>query len=272
MISKTLKSKHIGFFGAGNMAEALAKGLLAGKMPAANLLACDLKEARRKYFKNTLGVPVTNDNRKVVRESDIAVFAVKPQDIATVLAIISPVPTGKLFISICAGVSTKFIEKQLTGKPHVIRAMPNTPMLVGAGAAAIAPGKHATKTDLKTARSIFEAAAEVVEVEEDMMDAVTAVSGSGPAYFFYLTEALAKAGEKLGLPPEEAMLLARQTACGAGRLLEGSEDTPEALRKKVTSPGGTTFAAIAKMNEAKISDAFIAAVEAAAARSKEIGR
>lgn len=267
-----LEGKRIGFFGAGNMAEALARGLLSGGVPPAAIVASDVVEARRKLFSDTLGLSVTNDNREVLARSDVAIFAVKPQNMPELLAIISGASHGRLFISICAGVSTAFIEKELGGNPRVVRAMPNTPMLVGAGAAAIAAGRYATSDDMAVARAIFETAAKVVEAKEELMDAVTAVSGSGPAYFFYLVECMVEAGVRLGLSRAQAQALARQTALGAGRLLAESQDSPEELRRKVTSPGGTTFAAITKMEEAGVKAAVIRALEAAAARAKELGR
>jgi pyrroline-5-carboxylate reductase len=254
------------------MAEALARGLLAGGVPAGSITAVDVAEARREFFKRELGVRATTDNASVLAGADVLVFAVKPQNMPELLATLKGASGGKLFISICAGISTAFIEERLGGAPRVVRAMPNTPMLVAAGAAAIAKGSHATDDDLETARAIFETAAKVIVVKESMMDAVTAVSGSGPAYYFYLTEALVEAGVKLGLPRDAALALARQTAFGAGKLLAGSEDLPETLRQKVTSPGGTTFAAISKMEEAHVKAAIVAAIGAAAARSKELGK
>lgn len=267
----SLKGKRIGFFGAGNMAEALARGLLSAGVPAKMLLASDLAEARRKLFRDKLSIETTNDNRKVLSISDVVVFAVKPQDIPRVLAIISPASPDKVLVSICAGVTTGFIEKSLSGKPRVVRAMPNMPVDVGAGVAAVCGGKWARKRDLALARKLFEASGKVVEVEESAMDAVTAVSGSGPAYFFYLVEALAEAGEKLGLTEDAALLLAKETCFGAGKLLAESPAPPAKLRRKVTSPGGTTFAAIQTMKKASLKEIVIRAVEAAAARSKELG-
>jgi pyrroline-5-carboxylate reductase len=269
---KHVAGKRIGFFGAGNMAEALVRALLAAGVPAADIIASDVAEARRAFFSRELGVAATNDSREVLAKSDIAIFAVKPQNMGELTAIIAPPPPGRLFISICAGVSTNFIERQLSGSPRVVRAMPNTPMLVGAGAAALAKGAFATDDDLTVAREIFETSAKVIVVKESMMDAVTAVSGSGPAYFFYLVEAMVEAGVKLGLPRDAALALARQTAFGAGKLLAESDDSPEILRRKVTSPGGTTFAAISRMEDAHLKAIVVAAVEAAAAKAKELGR
>ena len=267
-----LEGKKIGFFGAGNMAEALCRGLLSAGVPAKELFASDLAEDRRAYFKKELGVKTTNDNRKILTKSNVVVFAVKPQNVMELLAILSPSPADKLFVSICAGVTTGFIEKQLSGTPRVVRAMPNTPMLVGKGVTAICRGQWATEDDLAVAKEIFGVASLLVDVDEGQMDAVTAVSGSGPAYFFHLVEAMVAAGVKLGLSEEAALVLAKETCLGAGALLAESDDPPEELRRKVTSPGGTTFAAIAKMTEAGLKEIVIAAVEAAAARSKEIGR
>ncbi len=267
-----LEGKRIGFLGAGNMAEALVRGLISGGFPAGSIIASDVSEARRKFFADDLHVAATNDNRDVVAKSDIVVFAVKPQNMPELVAILSGVGPGKLFISICAGISTSFIEKGLGGTPHVVRAMPNTPMLVGAGAAAIAKGANANDADVTVARAIFESAAKVTVVTESMMDAVTAVSGSGPAYFLYLVEALAEAGVVLGLRKAAALELARQTAFGTGKLLAESPDSPEELRRKVTSPGGTTFAAISKLEAAGLKAIVTEAVKAAAARSKELGR
>lgn len=272
MTLQLLSGKRVGFMGAGNMAEALARALFAAGFTKDASIASDVSEARRKFFEDAFHVAVTNDNRQVLARSDVVVFAVKPQNIHELLAIISGATHDKLFVSICAGVSTASIEKSLGGAPRVIRAMPNTPMLVGAGAAAVTRGKYATDEDLALAIELFECAAKVVVVKEALMDAVTAVSGSGPAYFFYLVEALVEAGTKLGLPKDAALLLARQTAFGAGKLLAESPDAPEELRRKVTSPGGTTFAAITKMDEAGVKAALVKAVEAAAARSKELGR
>ncbi len=262
---------RIGFFGAGNMAEALARGLLSTGFPGASLMASDLKEDRRRHLREAVGIETTNDNRDVLSRSNICIFAVKPQDMPKLLAILSPASPEKLFISICAGVTTRYIEKILSGAPRVVRAMPNTPMLVGAGVAAVARGRWATDDDLKVTRTIFSSAAEVVDVEESLMDAVTAVSGSGPAYFFYLVELMTDAGIKLGLPADAAALLARRTCLGAGRLLAESDESARELRRKVSSPGGTTFAAISKLEEAGVDRALSVAIEAAAARSKELG-
>ena len=169
------------------------------------------------------------------------------------------------------GVSTRFIARQLGGDSRrVIRAMPNTPMLLGEGMVALAAGEHATPGDMETARSFFHAAATVIDVSEEKLDAVTAVSGSGPAYFFYLAEQMIRAAVDLGLSPAEAHLLVTRTATGAARMLAESGDAADVLRRKVTSPGGTTNAAITHLDASQWPQATVDAIKAAARRSKEL--
>src|ERR1700722_19994136 len=205
-------SYDLGIIGAGNMAEAIVGGLLRGGKTAAERIAVsDVSSERRQFFQTQLKVAAVDDNKSVAAQSRILLLCVKPQQMAAVLAGLGAAANpDALIISIAAGVSTQFIETNLGGgKPwRVVRAMPNTPMLLGEGAAAICPGRRATSDDLAEARRIFEAGAVVIETTEDKMDAVTALSGSGPAYFFYLTEQLVKAGVELGLSPADAQLLA----------------------------------------------------------------
>jgi pyrroline-5-carboxylate reductase len=178
-----------------------------------------------------------------------------------------------LIVSIAAGIGTAFIEKHLGGDTRwrVIRTMPNTPMLVGEGMVAMAPGAHATTEDLASARRLFEAAADVIELDERHMDTVTAVSGSGPAYFFFLVEQMIQAGIDLGLTPEQAAQLAKKTAAGAAKMLATSTDPPAELRRKVTSPGGTTEAAINHMTHNAWPKITVDAIKAAQRRGKELG-
>jgi pyrroline-5-carboxylate reductase len=196
---------------------------------------------------------------------------------AAVLAGLGPaLDPSALVISIAAGISTAFIERNLgTAQPgrrwRVIRTMPNTPMLVGEGMVAIARGSHALPDDVADARRLFESAASVIEVTEDRIDAVTAVSGSGPAYFFYLVEQMVRAGVELGLTPEQAHRLATQTALGAAKMMATSTDSPQELRRKVTSPNGTTQAAITHLESSGAGAAIVEAVKAADKRSKELG-
>jgi len=264
----------IGFIGAGNMATALAKGLLAGGLVRAErMCAADIDEARRRAFERVTSARVFSAGSAVVQEADVVVLAVKPLQMQQVLRESGPEFSERhLVISIAAGITTAFIEKFLRNGVRLVRAMPNTPMLVGAGAVAIAKGKWATDADLALARKVFECAATVVTVDEQQLDAVTAVSGSGPAYFFYLTEMMIDAGLELGLSEETAVALARQTALGAGRMLAETKESARQLRTKVTSPGGTTEAALKFMMQAGVRESVIEAIKAAAARSAELGK
>jgi pyrroline-5-carboxylate reductase len=266
---------QLGILGAGNMAEAIARGVIqSGLLHPANVLASDVSPARRDLFIHQLGIRAVDDNREVAQQAQTIVLSVKPQHMAQVLSDIGAVAQlSSLFISIAAGISSQFIETHLGGSQNwrVIRTMPNTPMLVGEGMVALARGKHATEADAAWAQKLFEAAADVIEVSEDKLDAVTAVSGSGPAYFFYLVEQIIRAGTELGLTPKEARQLAIKTSAGAAKMLSTSVDTPQDLRRKVTSPGGTTQAAITHLERHAASVIIIDAIKAAAERSRELG-
>ena len=264
----------VAFIGAGNMAEALARGLVsAGVVPPGRIVAADPSPDRRHLFQSALGIRAVEDNRDAVRDAPVVVLAVKPQVVDKALA-----PVGghfgpeKLVLSICAGVSTSHLEEILADGTRVVRAMPNTPMLVGRGMAAVCAGAHATDDDLATAERLLGAAADVIRVPEPLMDAVTAVSGSGPAYFFYLAELLAAAAVEVGLPEDQAARLARVTFEGAARLLAESGESPAALREKVTSPGGTTEAALRTFDALGFGRLVTEAVRAARDRGRELGR
>jgi len=256
------------------MAEAIVRGLLrSGRLGADRIIVADVSPARREFFQSQLKVKAVEDNQTVARQSRTLLLSVKPQQMAGLLKnLAGALKSETLIVSIAAAVSTGFIEKSLggAGKWRVVRAMPNTPMLLGEGVAAICPGANASTDDLKQTRGIFESAAAVIETTEDKMDAVTALSGSGPAYFFYLTEQLVKAGIALGLPAEQAHLLAVRTALGAGKMLTEAGADPAELRRKVTSPGGTTEAAVTKLDAAGWPAAMVEAVKAAAARSGQL--
>lgn len=268
----SLKNKTTAFLGAGNMGEALIRGLLTAKtvMPS-QIVATDVRPERLGELAKTFGIHTTDDNAKAVAGADIVLLAVKPQQMSAVLAPLKAAGiTGKLFISIAAGVTAARIESELGGNVHVVRAMPNTPALVGAGAAALAKGAHATDDDLATAEAILGAVGITVRVEEKFIDAVTALSGSGPAYIFFVTEAMIKAGVAAGLDEALAKKLAIQTVYGAAKLLVESGEDPESLRRKVTSPGGTTEAALRVMSERKLAEIFTEAIKAAEKRSREL--
>lgn len=267
---------ELGIIGAGNMAEAIVRGVIAAKVfSAGQIIASDVSPARRDLFSAQLRVKAVEDNAEVGRRSRILLLSVKPQQMAAALAKLGEVTDSQtLIISIAAGISSGFIEKHLGGGKswRIIRSMPNTPMLVGEGMVAIAAGRHARAEDMLRARSIFESAATVVEATEDKIDAVTAVSGSGPAYFFYLVEQMIAAGVELGLTPEQSHLLATRTALGAAKMLTTSADAPRELRRKVTSPGGTTQAAITCFESHGVGPAIIEGVKAAEKRGKELGQ
>jgi len=263
----------IGFIGAGNMAEAMAKGLTGAGFAADRLLASDVSASRRTLFRSEIGVEAIESNTELVSRADLVILAVKPQIIADVLkGVAKHLKPKHLVVSIAAGVSTRFIESMLGAQIRVVRAMPSTPMLVGKGIAALSAGKNATGKDLELAREIFSVAGKVLIVDEAKMDAVTAVSGSGPAYFFYFIEALRDAGVKEGLDETEALVLATYTAEGAARLLIETDRKPEDLRLMVTSPNGTTHAAITEMESLHVKQNILRGVRAAANRSRELGK
>ncbi len=268
----SLQNKTIAFIGAGNMGEALIRGLLAGRTVAARqIIATDVRAARCDFMTKTFGVRVTDDNLEAAKAADIIVLAVKPQQVDEVLLGFKWAMTDqKLVISIAAGVTTGRIEQALGERTRVMRVMPNTPALVGAGAAAVARGAHATDDDLATTESILRAVGICVRVDEKFIDAVTALSGSGPAYVYYVTEAMIRAGVTAGLDRAMAKKLAIQTVYGAAKLLVESGEEPESLRRKVTSPGGTTEAALKVMTERKLVELFGEAMKAAETRSREL--
>ena len=262
----------IGFIGGGNMAEALVKGLIQGTFPAGEILVSEPAESRRKLLETRYGIQVLEENLEVVRACDLLVLAVKPQIADEVLSgFAGAFGSQKLMISILAGVATASLEGHFDGRPRVVRAMPNTPSLVGEGATALSPGRFATADDLLAARHLFETVGAVQVVGEALMDAVTGLSGSGPAYVFTIIEALADGGVKAGLPRETAAALAVQTVLGAARLVQESGEHPAVLRDRVCSPGGTTIAGVKALEEKGVRGALMEAVERAAARSRELG-
>lgn len=270
----SIKGRRVGFVGGGNMAEALIRGLLDTHLVPADLLAAtDVRPERTAQLARQFAITAHADNARLVREADVVVLAVKPQVMAAVLAEIAPTVTARhLLISIAAGVSTAAIRAALGKDARIIRVMPNTPALVGQGAAAIARGKGIGPEDLATAEEIFGAVGRAVVLDEEQMDAVTGLSGSGPAYVAIVIESLADGGVRMGLDRATAMTLATQTVLGAARLLAETGMHPGALKDMVSSPGGTTIAGIAALEEGGIRTALIQAVERATQRSRELGR
>ena len=268
-----LKEKTIGFIGGGNMAEALIKGLLAGGLPADDVLVAEPSDERRAFLADRYGVAATAENGSVTAESDILILAVKPQIAPSVLAEIGgAICPAKLLISIMAGIRTDAIEAACPGGTRVVRVMPNTPALVMEGASAIAAGASASGDDLSLTRRIFELVGKCWPVDEKLMDAVTGLSGSGPAYVLTFIEALSDAGVKNGLPRDVAFGLAAQTVFGSAKLLLETREHPALLREKVTSPGGTTIAGLHVLEKEGFRGTVINAVDVATARSKELGK
>ena len=263
---------ELGIIGAGTMAEAIVRGVVRAKvLKGGAILAADPSADRRGVLEG-LGAACTAHNPDAAACPRV-LLAVKPQVLPRVLTEIAPgVGADATVISIAAGITTAMIDQRLGARGRIIRVMPNTPMLVGCGASAIAAGPRATEPDLAWTERLFASGGLTCRVGEKLMDAVTAVSGSGPAYFFYLVEAMVAAGVAEGLDQDTARALAAATCTGAGRMLAETGEKPEVLRAQVTSPGGTTQRAIEMLEAAGVKDALIAAVRAAAARSRELGR
>ena len=269
-----LNNKKIGIIGTGNMGEALVSGLIFSESSEAkNIICTDVRQNKLDQIKNEYGVRTTTDNLKAVAESDIIVYAVKPQIIAAVLKETAPeLDMSKLVISIAAGVPMAAIESCLNKDLRLIRVMPNIAASVKEAASAIAAGAHATQEDIDLAMAIFNSVGKSIFLKENyLMDAITGLSGSGPAYIFLIVDALADAGVKMGLSREEALFLSTQTVLGAAKLLMDTQEHPGQLKDKVTSPGGTAIAGLATLEEGGLRTTLIHAVEAATNRSQELG-
>ncbi len=263
----------LGVLGFGNMGSAILGGLIeTGTIAAPSTLVYDLAEPRCQAAR-AMGAQVAPSPAALAVHSDTLMLAVKPQQIADALVGIQDgLDPHTLIVSIMAGISTRFLRGHLGKEFRVVRVMPNTPALVNAGAAAIALSENCTETDAETASTIFSAVGIVETMPEEALDAVTALSGSGPAYFFYMAECLAEAAVQQGLAPEQAARLAGQTLYGAGKLLAESGEPASVLRERVTSKGGTTAAALARLRALDFQGIVSAAVEAAANRSRELGK
>jgi pyrroline-5-carboxylate reductase len=270
----SIKGKRVGFLGAGNMGEAMIRGMLqAGLVPAGSIFASDAQRERLAHIAGQYGIQSVAGNVDLVRESDVIVLAVKPQIMAAVLGEIAPAADAKkLFISVAAGVATGTIRAQLGRPVRLIRVMPNTPALVLEGVTAIARAEGLAAGDLETAQELFGAVGKVVLLDEDSLDAVTGLSGSGPAYVAIVIESLADGGVKMGLDRATAMTLAAQTVLGSAKLILETGAHPGQVKDMVSSPGGTTIAGIAALEEGGVRRTFINAVERATLRSRELGR
>lgn len=270
----SVKGKKIGFLGGGNMGEALIRGLLkTGLIPPEAIFVSDVRLQRLEQLGALYGIHALSDNALLVKRADVVILAVKPQIMAEVLREITPaLPQGRLVISIAAGVSTAVLRAHLPAGVRLIRVMPNTPALVLEGATAIARADGLEPGDLEVAQEIFSAVGKVVVLEEELMDAVTGLSGSGPAYVALVIEALADGGVKMGLDRATAMTLAAQTVLGAARLLIETGTHPGQLKDMVTSPGGTAIAGIHTLEVGGLRRTLMNAVERATLRSRELGR
>jgi pyrroline-5-carboxylate reductase len=269
-----LADQTIAFLGAGNMAEALIRGLVRGNhIEAGRISASAPRLDRRDELKAAYGIVVSADNRTVAGACSVLVLSVKPQIMDKVLReVAASVAPGTLIISIAAGVDTETIESHFGGGVRVVRAMPNTPALVGAGATGISAGRDASEADLATARAIFDAVGIVVTLDEYHLDAVTGLSGSGPAYIFLILEAMADAGVKVGLSRRDAQRLAAQTVMGSAKMLLETDEHPGRLKDMVTSPGGTAIAGLHTLEHGGLRTTLINAVETATKRARELGR
>jgi len=268
-----MPSRTLAFLGSGSMAEALIRGLLHAKTAQpGEIIATARRAERADELARTYGIRTTLNNVAAARDAEVVILSVKPQAMAKLLVQIAPaIDPRKLVISIAAGVPIAALERKLGAGARIVRAMPNTPALVGRGACAIAAGEHATAEDLKVAASIFEAVGIATVVEEALLDAVTGLSGSGPAYVFLVIEALSDAGVKVGLPRYTALKLAAQTVLGAAHLLIETQAHPGQLKDQVTSPGGTAIAGLHTLEAGGLRTTLINAVEAATRRARELG-
>jgi pyrroline-5-carboxylate reductase len=268
-----LASRRVGFLGGGAMAEALCGGLLAAGVPASQLRAADPDAERRRVLSERLRIGVTPSNTEVLAHSDVLVIAVKPGLVGGVLAALRAEPgaSERLWISIAAGVRLASLAAALPDGARIVRAMPNTPALVRCGATAICGNERCSAGDLGVARALFESVGTCWQTsDEALLDAVTGLSGSGPAYVFVFLEALADAGVRVGLPRDAAAQLACQTVLGAARLAEVTGRHPAALKDQVASPGGTTIAGLERLEAGGLRAALYEAVEAATRRSREL--
>lgn len=274
MTAATTTPLPIGFLGAGQMASALAAGWSqAGLLDPSRALAADPFPAARDKFTQTSGVKAVATNREVVEACDVLVLAVKPQVIAAVLAEVRPLLKPRhLVISIAAGVTLQTLSETLGSGTRLVRVMPNTPCLVGASAAGYAAGTAATPDDVALVGNLFGAVGKAFALPEHLLDAVTGLSGSGPAFIYVLIEALADGGVRVGLPREVAQALAAQTVFGAAKMVLETGQHPAALKDNVASPGGTTIAGLHALEKAGFRAALMDAVEAATMRSKELGK
>jgi len=268
-----LKEKKIGIIGTGNMGEALIDGLIHSRSSVPeNIICSDIRSDKLKLARENYGITSKTNNTDVVKLSDIIIYAIKPQIMTKILKETNDyLDSSKIIISIAAGVPLSYIESCLNKELRLIRVMPNIAASVKEGASAIAPGSHVLKNDLQVAKAIFDSVGKSVIIEESLMDAITGLSGSGPAYIFLIVDALADAGVKMGLARDDSLFLSSQTVLGAAKLLIETKEHPGQLKDKVTSPGGTAIAGLHTLEQGGLRTTLINAVEAATNRAKELG-
>jgi len=271
--SARIESRKVGFIGAGNMAGALIRGLLQSKtLDAAHIRASDVKGERLTDLEKKYGIQTTDDNEALASWADVLVIAVKPQIVYRILgAMAAAIQPTDLVVSIAAGVPIDALAARLPAGTRIVRAMPNTAAIALAAATAISPGAHATPSDLEIAKALFEAVGRCVVLEEGLLDAVTGLSGSGPAYVMVMIEALADGGVKVGLGRDTALLLAAQTVYGAAKLQLETGEHPGRLKDMVTSPAGTAIAGLHTLEAGGLRRTLMDAVEAASLRAGELG-
>jgi pyrroline-5-carboxylate reductase len=260
----------LAILGVGVMGETVLSGLLRAGWHPDQIVASHRRPERRQELTIRYGIQML-ENTKAVADAETVLLVVKPQDMSGLLADIAPaIKPGALVVSLAAGVDTAFIESRLPEGVAVVRVMPNTPAQVDEGMAAISPGSHSTQDHLDRVTEILSATGRVITVPERYQDAVTAISGTGPAYLFFVVEAMIEAGVHLGLPRSTATELVVQTMLGSAKLLRETGEHPTVLRERVTSPGGTTTAAVRQLEDHKVRAAFLGAMEAARDRSREL--
>ena len=262
----------LGVIGCGKMGSALVKGAISkGAIESGEVLVFDTFEESAERLSKEIGVKIANNSNDLVKNSDAVLLCVKPQDIISLTECLDKDRNGILFISIAAGVKIQDLEKSLLDKDRVIRVMPNTPAMIGKGASAQSRGSNATESDIQFVKNLLNAVGIALEVPEKQLDAVTGLSGSGPAYIYTVIEAMADGGVLVGLPKDQALMLAAQTVSGAAEMIINSKEHPATLRDQVSSPGGTTIAGLAAIESGKLRSTLIEAVKAATERSKELG-
>jgi pyrroline-5-carboxylate reductase len=261
----------IGILGAGKMGEALISGLLRAGRPAARIVAVARRPQRAAELRERYGVQLTSA-AEAVKAADTLLLTVKPQDMAALLdEIAAGLPAGRLVISVAAGITTSFIERRLPADVPVVRVMSNTPVLVDEAMSVISAGSHADDTHLRQTEQLLRPVGRVLRIPESQQDAATALSGSGPAYVYYLVEAMVDAGILLGMPRQTALDMVTQAVYGAATMLRDTGEHPVTLREAVTSPGGTTISAVRELERHRVRAAVIDAIEAARDRGRELG-